>query len=87
MRRLQALLHSSSLRSARLPVFFSSCCKLAEESSVAVFTQAAMSSLPGTSKPRLRSRSNTSTTLSKREMPRVRVWRLISSQAAEMKSA
>ena len=87
MRRLQALFHSCSLRRARLPVRSSSCCKLAVESSAEVLTQAEMSSLPGTSMPRFFSRSNTSTTLSKRERPRVMLRRLISSHAEATKSA
>ena len=49
--------------------------------------QAAISSLPGISMPRFFNRSNTSRTLSNREMPRVIVCRLISSHAAVMKSA
>ena len=87
IRRLQALFHSCKRRSARLPVRCSSICKLAVESSDAVATHAAMSSLPGMSTPRFFSRSNSSTTLSNREMPRVMVCRLISSHAAVMKSA
>ena len=75
------------MRRARLPVFCSSRCRLAVESSVAVSTQAAISSLPGISMPRFFNRSNTSRTLSNREMPRVIVCRLISSHAAVMKSA
>ena len=86
MRRLQALFHSCSLRRARLPLRRTSCCRLAVESSDAVETHAAISSLPGTSMPRFFRRSKISTALSKREIPRVMLFRLISSHAVVIKS-
>ena len=72
---------------ARLPVRTVSCFRVAVLSSRAVETQAAISSLPGTSTPWFFSRSKISTTLSKREIPRVMLCRLISAQASVTRSA
>ena len=86
MRRLQALFHSCSLRRARLPLRKTSCCRLAVESSDAVETHAAISSLPGTSMPRFFRRSKNQHRTFKAGNPAGDAFRLISSHAVVIKS-